>query len=95
MKAKEDIQDSNQETQPKKDPGSESGETAGVTVPEEFQKQVHSLVKGANKHHLSHMRDRINMREDELREQEMKKKSGSQLSQSSPAAFSAEEMPAD
>ena len=46
----------------------------GVTVPEEFQKQAHALVHKAPKAHLSHLRDRINIREDELRQEEMAKK---------------------
>ena len=61
----------------------------GVTVPEEFQKKVHDLVKGATKHHLNHMSDRISARHDELRQEGMKKSGKG----SSPSEYSTDGMP--
>lgn len=53
----------------------------GVTVSEEFQKQAHSLVHKASKHELSHLRDKVNSREDTMRQAEMSKmKKGSKVS---------------
>lgn len=53
----------------------ESDSSEGVTVPEEFQSQAHALVSGATKPHLSHLRDKINKREDEISAQEAEAKS--------------------
>jgi hypothetical protein len=47
----------------------------GVTVPEEFQKQVHALIAGADKHKLAHIRDRVFEEEDRLRRLEQEKHS--------------------
>jgi hypothetical protein len=46
----------------------------GIDVPEDFQKSVHALTSKATKAHLGHMRNKINEREDELRDEEMKSK---------------------
>lgn len=46
----------------------------GVDVPEEFQQAVHKLTSKATKAHLGHMRNKINNREDELRDEEMSNK---------------------
>lgn len=46
-----------------------------VTVPEEFQQKVGECIDMAtSKHHLSHMRDRVYQKEDEMRQAEMKNK---------------------
>ena len=50
----------------------------GVTVPEEFQKQVHHVMKAATtKHHIRHVRDRVSAREDEMMKEEQKTEKGS------------------
>lgn len=46
----------------------------GVDVPEAFQIAVHKLTKGATKPHISHMRSKINQREDTMRNEENAKK---------------------
>ena len=56
--------------------GNDMTNSEGVDVPEEFQQAVHKLTKGATKAHLSHMRSKINDREDEMRDEEMSKKGG-------------------
>ena len=62
----------------------------GVTVPEEFQQATHELLKKATtKDHLSHIRDRVYAKEDELRQAEMSKK-GKKVPNIS---FSTDEMP--
>lgn len=53
---------------------SDSGPAEGVDVPEEFQKAAHKLVSKATKAHLSHLRGKINEREDTIRDEEMAKK---------------------
>ena len=65
-------------------------EKEGVLVPEEFQQKAHALIKDAKKPHLSHLRDRINQREDEIRDTEMKQKKIK-----SPGAFSTSDMPSN
>lgn len=62
-------------TEDVQDAGEDEDGSEGVTVPEEFQQQVHALVKDAEKPHLNHLRDRIGEREDEIRDKEMKAKS--------------------
>lgn len=47
---------------------------SGVDVPEEFQQAVHKLTSKATKAHLTHMRGKINDREDALRDEEMSDK---------------------
>ncbi len=47
---------------------------AGVDVSEEFQQAAHKLTHKATKAHLGHLRNKINDREDELRDEEMSKK---------------------
>ncbi len=61
-------------------PKEEAAEQAkdGITIPEEFQQEVHGLMKKAtSKHHLSHIRDRVYAKEDEMRQAEQKKDKGS------------------
>lgn len=53
---------------------SDSVPADGVDVPEEFQQAVHKLTHKATKSHLGHMRNKINEREDEMRDEEMSKK---------------------
>ena len=48
--------------------------SSGVDVPEEFQQAVHKLTSKATKAHLGHIRNKINDREDELRDQESAKR---------------------
>lgn len=55
---------------------SDSAPAKGVDVPEEFQQAVHKLTSKATKAHLGHMRNKINDREDEIRDEEMSKKGG-------------------
>lgn len=46
----------------------------GVVIPEDFQQATHELLQKADtKHHLSHIRDRVYAKEDEMRQEEMKK----------------------
>jgi uncharacterized phage infection (PIP) family protein YhgE len=62
-----------------KEEGSKTGEgyDAGVVIPEDFQKDVHAVLqKASTKHHLSHIRDRVYAKEDEMRKAEMKSKKG-------------------
>lgn len=48
-----------------------SGDESGVVIPEQFQKDTHALMKSATtKHHVSHIRSRLNEREDEMRKAE-------------------------
>ena len=50
----------------------DEGSKEGVVIPEDFQQAVHGIVKQATtKHHLSHIRDRVNAKEDEIRKAEM------------------------
>lgn len=72
-------------------PSGDTDNDAGVVIPEEFQQQVHALVKNANKHHLAHMRDRIYAREDELRQAENAKQNAK--GGKGKVNFSAESMP--
>ena len=67
--------------------------TEGVKVPEEFQKQVYSLVSGAStKEMLSYIRDCVFQKEDEIRQAELKKTTkGKKV----PSEYSSAEMPAD
>ena len=44
--------------------------TPEVPVSEEFQKATHALLSKANKHHVMHVRNAVNMQEDKLRREE-------------------------
>lgn len=45
----------------------------GVVIPEDFQQATHELLQKADtKHHLSHIRDRVYQKEDEMRQNEHK-----------------------
>jgi hypothetical protein len=57
---------------------SSGGQDSGVVIPEEFQKQVHAMVHKAPKEHLQHIRDRVNAREELLRQEEMQKQNQQQ-----------------
>jgi len=61
---------------------------SGVDVPEGFQQAVHKLTSKATKAHLGHMRNKINEREDEMRDEEMSKKGnkGSMSMDSAPSS---------
>ena len=74
--------------QPAKDAKSSGSE--GVTVSEEYQKMAHKAVHGRTKHEISHLRSRMNDREDEIRQEEMaSKESGKGLS-GPPSEYSAD-----
>lgn len=45
----------------------EGAGTEGITVPEEFQSSIHSLLCDATKEQCAHVRDKVYSREDELR----------------------------
>lgn len=56
------------------EPSDENASEEGVVIPEEYQKKVHEVIEGAKtKHHLSHIRDRVYAKEDEMRKAESKK----------------------
>lgn len=77
----DDVNDTDQSSEKSKtkarttkaDDTQEEAEGEGVDVPHEFQQSVHNLTKGANKHMLKHMHTKANDREDEIRQEEMKK----------------------
>jgi len=47
----------------------------GVSIPEDFQKQVHGVMsKCTNCHHIDHVRSKLNEKEKEMRDKEMKGK---------------------
>lgn len=75
MKDKEDIKD---EKEPKTtdDTKQESSRESddGITVSEEYQKKAHEVTHKATKHHLNHLRGKMNEREDEIRKEEESKK---------------------
>ena len=60
----------------------------GVDVSEEFQQAAHKLTHKATKAHLGHLRNKINDREDELRDEEMadKGKDGKMSMDSAPSS---------
>ena len=77
MKEPKEPKDKAEEKVPKKVEGAsaekDSGEgvEGGVTVPEEFQKDTHALMqKATTKHHLNHIRDRVNEKDNEMREKD-------------------------
>lgn len=71
MKAKE----GSMEEEASETPEEESKE--GVVLPEDFQQKVHEMMKGATtKHHLSHIRESVYQKEDEMRKKESKGKNG-------------------
>ena len=87
-----DDDDGDEEVQAAAQPTEDSGVHASsdaVPVSEKFQQATHKLTSKANKHHLSHMRSKINDREDQLREEEMSKKG----KKPTPDTFTAEDMP--
>lgn len=67
--------------------GKKGTEADGVTVPEEFQRQAHALVHKAPKSHLNHLRDRISMREEEMRDADMKNKKSEFSTEGGPASL--------
>lgn len=49
----------------------------GVDIPEDFQQHVHEMMsKASSKHHLAHIRSKLNDKEDEMRKAEMAKSKG-------------------
>jgi hypothetical protein len=88
----EEAQETPQEEQEEEAEGTEGQE--GVVVPEEFQKAVHGVLKQAHtKHHLSHIRDQVYAKEDEMRKEEMKKEKKGSSKNSKPEEFTSEGMP--
>jgi hypothetical protein len=64
--------------------------TEGVTVPEEFQKEVHSLLQQCDsKECLEYIRSAVYKKEDDIRKAEMKTRKPNK----SPDTFSSEDMP--
>lgn len=68
----DDIVDQDKEAVNKMD--SSGAPAEGVDVPEEFQKAVHGITHKATKAHISHIRSKLNQREDDMRAEEMKSK---------------------
>jgi hypothetical protein len=65
-------------------------------IPEEYQQQAHKLIHGAPKHHLDHLRSRINAREDEIRkaeDEERMKKASKKGGKAVPSEYSTAGMP--
>ena len=65
------------------DTSSDNDGDEGVTIPEEFQKHVHGVMqKATTKHHVAHIRSKLNEKEDEIRakehEEQAKKMKGKQ-----------------
>jgi hypothetical protein len=89
----------NPDQQPANEPSSGNmtdPQEEGVVIPEEFQQKVHGLLKGANKHHLNHVRDRVYAREDELRKEAEAKTSKNKGAKSKyPEVMSTEGMPSN
>ncbi len=79
---------------PQEENDSDNAEQNGVVVPEEFQQQAHQLIHKANKPMLSHIRDRVYAREDELRQDEAKKSSKGKGKSKGPEVMSDADMPA-
>jgi hypothetical protein len=67
----------------------------GVVIPEDFQQDVHNglLKKATTKHHVSHIRDRVYAKEDEMRKAEEDKKSKGKKHKG-PDEFSTDSAPA-
>ena len=66
----------------------------GVSVPEDFQKAVHAVMtKATSKHHVSHVRDMVNAKEDAMRKAEMASKGTSK--NGTPAEYSTDGMPSN
>lgn len=55
------------------DTGDMHSSSEEVPVSEAFQKHAHKMIKKANKHHIQHIRSKLNEREDEMRKEEMAK----------------------
>jgi hypothetical protein len=71
--------DSGNEQEPPDDVKEEAStqSSEGVSVPEDFQKEVHGVMqKATSKHHIEHVRSKVNERDDELRNEAMKKQKG-------------------
>lgn len=89
MKAKEDIKDDKEQSEVPDTKQQSSGESdEGIHVTEEYQKRAHELIHKATKHEVSHVRNRLNDRDDELRKAEMKSNKPSKTS--SPAEFNSD-----
>jgi hypothetical protein len=54
---------------------SAEGNSDGVIVPEDFQRQTSSLMQAAStKHHVAHVRSQLSDKEDKMRQAEMREK---------------------
>lgn len=73
--------------------GSDLGGTGseGVDISEDYQKQAHAITHKASKHELSHLRSKMNNREDEIRQSEQDEIAKDQ--KSGPKEFSSSDMP--
>ena len=72
----------------------QDGAKDGVVIPEHFQQATHELLKKAtSKAHLSHIRDRVYSKEDEMRAEEAKSKKSSKGEK--PTEFSTDSAPSD
>jgi hypothetical protein len=74
---------------PKEEDAKPSPKDSGVMVSEDFQKKAHALISKASKHEVKHIHDRANMREDEIRQDEMGKKPGAKT----PETYDSSAMP--
>jgi Neuraminidase (sialidase) len=63
-------------------------ESSDAPIPEEFQTQVMDMMENCNEHQLSFIRNAINKREDEMRQEKMKEDS-----KGKPKEYSTAEMP--
>jgi len=74
------------------DKGKTSTESEVVTIPEDFQHQVHGIVHKATRAHLSHIRDRVSAREQEIDKQD-RANSNKQNGLAAPDTMSDADMP--
>lgn len=77
MGIEDDAEQSKQATKAKSRIDKENGDSGiddeGVDVHPDFQVAAHKLTHKASKHEISHLRGKINEREDSMREEESKK----------------------
>jgi hypothetical protein len=71
----------------------QGGTKTGVTVSEEYQQHAHKVTHKASKHELSHLRSKINERDDELRQEEREAEMATK-GKEAPSEFNTSDMPA-
>jgi len=82
------LDDEQAEDKAAEDQDSEAANTSnGVELPEDYQAKVHEVTHKASKTQIAHVRAKVNAREDEMRAEEMKKKSPKDMT------YSTESMP--